>query len=156
MDIKQAIRQSVDMQYYRSQFTVLTIATAVMTLMLFLPFVFIIGWRALWQCLLVLPFMLPFVLYYLLRMRELYRDAEKFKCYEAVLDDQRPGWFRGTMYFTAHFTDECGRAHRVQTRAVFSMSCLHKNYFGDYVRQQVKVAYDAESQALICLHPLTE
>lgn len=149
MDIRQAVLASVDMHYYRSQLKALIVATVAMMLLLTLPFLSVLGWRALWHALFVLLCFAPFTIYYGIRMRELLAHTEQYVLYEAFLDDQRPGFMRGTMYLTAHFTDAEGYKQQKQTCAVFPMSALSKHYFGNYVRQTVPVAYDRTLDRLV-------
>ena len=149
--MRERIRASIDMQYYKKQMLVCGIVALLQALLLGVSLgVIDLGAGALGLTVITLIYA-PILIYYAVRMHGLMRDCEGYALVEAVLDAPQSGFGRGRIYFTATFKTEDGHTLSRETRAVFSTSIMTSRYFGDFTRCRALVAYHKERDELVVI-----
>ena len=152
--MRERIRASIDMQYYKQQLLICGIVALVQALLLGVSLgVIDLGAGILGLTVIALMYA-PIVIYYAICMHGLMRGCEGYALYEAVLDAPQSGFWRGRIYFTATFKTEVGHTLSRETRAVFSTSIMTSRYFGDFTRCRALIAYHEERDELVIISKL--
>ena len=142
MENKKLIKESFDWRYFRTQ---VVVSVSLVLGMLALAVALSIGTKqtvTLWAGIIgYLMIFLPYLGYYLYRMWNIIRAAEKYTLYEGIAQKAYRALGR-RMYFEVEITRADGSTVIVETKGIFSTSILTDTYWGDIKGQKLQILYD--------------
>ena len=142
MENKRLIKESYDWRYFRTQ---VVVSVSLVLGMLALAVALSIGTKqtaTLWAGIIgYLMIFLPCFGYYLYRMWDIIRAAEKYTLYESTAHKAYRALGR-RMYFEVEITRADGSIVTAETKGIFSTSILTDTYWGDIQGQKLQVLYD--------------
>lgn len=95
---------------------------------------------------------IPLVLYYVNRLRGLFRDCKAYELYDAVLDHPGTSWvYRGAVYYTVSFVTNDGEQVRMDTMPLWTGSVFADNPLEKYNNKRIDLLYDREGYRVIVL-----
>ena len=96
--------------------------------------------------------LVPFVLYYVSRLRGLFRNCEAYELYDAVLNHLGTSWvYRGAVYYTVSFATNDGEQVRMDTMPLWTGSVFADNPLEKYNNKRIDLLYDRAGERIIVL-----
>ncbi len=146
MSTKELLRESADMQYYKGQIAILSVAAGIMLICMLLVSIAVQEPRFIWVSLALLVAWVPFIIYYASKIRGIFKDIEHYQFAEVVLNEAHTGMAR-TLYFTVRLEN----GMRLDTNSVFMLGGLLAPRFDDYSNKRVQIAYNQISAEVVVL-----
>lgn len=145
------LKNSVEVRSCGRDCLIFGIITAVYSLIVTLPVKRYGGsgdTAVLWM--LYLLVILPFFLYMIYKLVEVFLYINYYTFTEVVLDRPRQG-YKGAMYFTVILRDRQGRELEADTRQIFSRGNPN---FEDYVNQRALIGYNDKTERVVVVKKL--
>lgn len=100
---------------------------------------------------LVAVFMLPYLLFYLIRMFSILNQAEKYIFCQAELTKPHASLNHDLFYFSVVLKDENGKEFMADTHAIFGSRSIFGLQMEDYVNQTVTVAHNPATGMVVVI-----
>lgn len=146
MCTRELLKRSADMQYYKGQIAILSVVAGIMIVCMLLVSVAVQDFRIMWVSLAPLAVWAPFIIYYISKIRGIFKDIDHYQMTEVVLNEAHAGMAR-TLYFTVQLEN----GMRLDTNSVFMIGGLLAPRFDDYSNKRVQIAYNQITAEIVVL-----
>ena len=104
-----------------------------------------------WMDIIMTLLIVPFLIFYLVRLVNILRQAEKYIFCQAVLDKPHTSLSRDMFYFSVVLKGADGKEFMTDTHAIFANRSLFGPQLEDYVNQTVTIAHNPATGMVVVI-----